>query len=260
MIEIVRIPALSDNYIWLAHDPASGETVVVDPAEAGPVLAALDRLGWRLTHILNTHHHGDHVGGNRELKDRTGCTIVGHARDAARIPGIDVRVGDGDTVSLGNASARVIAIDGHTVGHIAYWFADAAALFCGDTLFSLGCGRLFEGTAAQMWTSLGRLRDLPAETRIYCGHESTEANARFALSLDPDNPALRARAADVRELRARAQPTVPSVLGDERACNPFLRCADPAVRTSAERHAGRPLADAAQVFGALRAWKDGFRG
>lgn len=253
-LDIRQIPALSDNYIYLVREAGTGACAAVDPAEAGPVLAALDRLGWRLTHILNTHHHGDHVGGNRELKDRTGCTIVGHARDAARIPGIDVRVGDGDTVSLGNASARVIAIDGHTVGHIAYWFADAAALFCGDTLFSLGCGRLFEGTAAQMWTSLGRLRDLPAETRIYCGHEYTEANARFALSLDPDNPALRARAADVRELRARAQPTVPSVLGDERACNPFLRADDPGL----QRALGMAGAAPAAVFAEIRRRKDVF--
>lgn len=253
-LEIRQIPALSDNYIYLVREAGQGACAAVDPSEAAPVLAALDRFGWRLSHILNTHHHGDHVGGNRELKSATGCTIVGHARDAARIPGIDVRVSDGETVALGDAEARVIAIDGHTVGHIAYWFADAAALFCGDTLFSLGCGRLFEGSAEQMWASLGRLRDLPAETRVYCGHEYTEANARFALSLDPDNAALQARAAEVRALRARAEPTVPSRIGDERACNPFLRADDPGL----QRALGLAGADPALVFAEIRRRKDVF--
>lgn len=253
-LQIHQIPVLRDNYVYLARDPATGACAVVDPAVAEPVLAALDRLGWRLTHILNTHHHGDHVGGNRALKAATGCTIVGNRDDAGRIPGIDVKVTEGDVVALGDQRATVIDVSGHTRGHIAYWFPDSAAVFCGDALFALGCGRLFEGTPGQMWTSLAKLRDLPPETRVYCAHEYTQANARFALSLDPDNAALRARAAEIDALRAEGRPTVPSTIGEERATNPFLR----ADAEDLKRAAGLAGRDAVTAFAEIRRRKDVF--
>jgi len=227
---------------------------VIDPAVHEPVLARLKAKGWRLTHILNTHHHGDHVGGNLALKNATGCTIVGYARDAERIPGIDVRVNDGDTYMFGQAPAKVIAVPGHTSGHIAYWFADSHALFCGDTIFALGCGRLFEGTAQQMWGSLSRLRALPDDTMIYCAHEYTQNNARFALTIEADNAALRARAAAVDAARAANRPTVPSAMGVERATNPFLRADAPGVA----RAVGLSVADPVGVFAEVRRRKDVF--
>ena len=253
-LEVHQIPVLSDNYVYLARDPATEACAVIDPAVAEPVLEALDRFGWRLTHILTTHHHGDHTGGNQALKAATGCTIVGNAADAARIPGITVRVREGDTVEIGRQSAKVLEVSGHTVGHIAYWFRDSAVVFCGDALFSLGCGRLFEGTPAQMWASLCKLRDLPPETRVYCGHEYTLSNAAFALSVDPDNAALRERAAAVRALRAEGKPTVPSTIGEERAVNPFLR----ADAESLQRGAGLAGWDAVATFAEIRHRKDVF--
>ena len=252
---IEQIPVLADNYIYVAHDPASGATAAVDPAAAEPVLAALQRHGWRLSHILNTHHHGDHTGGNLDLKRATGCQVVGARRDAARIPGIDVEIGEGDNFLLGHAAAMVLETPGHTSGHIAFWFPDSLALFCGDTLFSLGCGRLFEGSAAEMWASLAKLRALPAETRVYCAHEYTAANGRFARLVERDNPALAARLAQVNRLTAAGRPTVPSTLGEERAANPFLRADIPAVARAVGREAG---ADPAEVFGELRRRKDVF--
>ncbi|QSA96579.1 hydroxyacylglutathione hydrolase [Methylococcus sp. EFPC2] len=226
--EIVQIPVLQDNYVYLIHDPASGATAAVDPAEAEPVLLALERRGWRLSHVLNTHHHGDHVGGNLELQARTGCTIVGYAGDRARIPGIGVAVKEGDRIPIGEQSAVVLEVPGHTRGHIAYWFTAANALFCGDTLFALGCGRLFEGTAEQMWTSLGKIRDLPPATLIYCAHEYTQANGRFALTVEADNVALIERMKRVDEARTRNEATVPSMLSEELETNPFLRAGDSA--------------------------------
>lgn len=255
MIEIIQLPVLADNYVYLIHEPVSGQTAAVDPAEAEPVLKALAQRGWRLSHVLNTHHHTDHVGGNLELKARTGCTIVGSAHDRGRIPGIDRTVGAGDTVSIGGAVASVLDVPGHTLGHIAYWFADDDALFCGDTLFALGCGRLFEGTAGQMWSSLGKLRKLPAATRVYCAHEYTQANARFALTIDPDNPALLERARSVDGLRLKGQPTVPSTLAEELVTNPFLRADDPAVK----QRLGMAGAGDAAVFAEIRQRKDRFR-
>jgi hydroxyacylglutathione hydrolase len=251
-LTIVQIPVLRDNYVYLLHDEAQQATAAVDPAVAEPVLRELRKRRWALTHILNTHHHGDHVGGNLALKAATGCSIVGFGDDAHRIPGIDRRVDIGDRVDIGRARAEVIAVPGHTLGHIAFWFADEEALFCGDTLFSLGCGRLFEGSATMMWESLKRLRALPDATRVYCAHEYTEANAAFALTVDPHNAALRARATEVRELRRQGRPTVPSRLGEEKKANPFLRADDPIFA---------PLAgggDAARVFAEIRRRKDVF--
>lgn len=252
--EIELVPALSDNYVYLAHDPETGATAVVDPAEADPVLAALDRKGWKLTHILNTHHHMDHIGGNAELKERFGVPIIGPRADAARIPDMDVEVGDGDTYTVGSQTAKVFDTPGHTSGHIAFWFADSDALFCGDTLFVLGCGRMFEGTPEQFWSSLSKLRSLPDSARVYCGHEYTQSNARFALSVEKDNADLQAKAQQVDALRAEGKPTVPGLLGEEKKTNPFLRADVPSVQ-EAVGMAGR---DPTAVFAEIRRRKDSF--
>jgi hydroxyacylglutathione hydrolase len=236
MLTVVQLPVLTDNYIYLLHDEATGTTGVVDPAEAAPVLDELARRGWQLGWILNTHHHGDHVGGNAALVAATGCRVVGPRADQARIPHIQTQVGDGDVFDLGAARARVFDTPGHTRGHIVYWFEQDAALFVGDTLFALGCGRLFEGSPEQMWASLAKLAVLPPETRVYCAHEYTESNLRFALSVAPDDPALLARGERVRARRAENLPTVPSTLGEELATNPFLR-AGSAVRFAELRRA-----------------------
>jgi len=250
---IRQIPVLRDNYVYLIREPASAATAVVDPSVAAPVLDMLEETGWRLTHILNTHHHHDHTGGNIEIKAATHCIIVGPRADRDRIPGIDVAVGEGDEYALGGAVARVFDVPGHTRGHIAYWFVESRALFCGDTLFLMGCGRLFEGTPEQMWRSLGKLRALPPETRVYCGHEYTQANARFALTVEPQNADLVARASAVDALRAAGRPTVPATLGEEVATNPFLR----ADRSSLQAAAGTP-GDPVATFAAIRKRKDNF--
>ncbi len=254
-LEIHRIPARRDNYLWLAVEPATDTVAVVDPADAEPVIARCEELGLYLTHILNTHHHGDHTGGNLALKERYGCVIIGPAADQDRIPGIDIPVGEDDTVALGTETAQVFDVPGHTRGHIAYWFAGSEALFCGDTLFAMGCGRLFEGTPAQMWESLSKFADLPDETKVYGAHEYTEANARFALTVDPDNAALRRRAAQVARLRAAGKATVPSTLGEERATNPFLRAEDEGLRAAL----GLAGADPVAVFAETRRRKDEFK-
>lgn len=253
-LEIEQIQVLDDNYIYLLHEPESGATAAVDPAVAEPVMEALERRGWRLTHILNTHHHADHTGGNRDLKAATGCTIVGARSDAGRIPGLEVEIGGGDSFLLGGAAAMVLDVPGHTRGHIAYWFPDSHALFCGDTLFALGCGRLFEGTPEQMWDSLVKLRGLPPETQVFCAHEYTQSNARFARTVERDNEALKARIAQIDALRARHRPTVPSLLSDERETNPFLR----ADEESVARAVGLPGAEPARVFAEIRRRKDAF--
>lgn len=227
MLDIVQIPVLQDNYIYVAHEPKSGETAVIDPAVADPVLDLVKNRGWRIDYIFNTHHHPDHVGGNMMIQDATGCQIIGNQDDAKRLPGLTSPVLEGDVVSLGEVNFRVIDVPGHTIGHIAYYAESVGVLFCGDTLFSMGCGRLFEGTPDQMWESLQKFKALPAETMVYCAHEYTAANAQFALSVDPDNLDLQTRAQDVRDLRAKGTPTVPMPLGVEFLTNPFLRADDP---------------------------------
>jgi hydroxyacylglutathione hydrolase len=253
-MEIFQIPVLSDNYVYLLHDPTTGQTGAVDPAVAEPVLAALADKGWTLSHVLITHHHADHTGGNLELKSATGCRIVGARTDAARIPGIDIEVGDGDTFDLGAERARVFEVPGHTKGHIAFWFEAAKALFCGDTLFALGCGRMFEGTADQMWSSLQKFLALPDETLVYCAHEYTQANARFAVTVEPDNRQLLDRAATIDELRAKGVPTVPSTIGEERETNPFMRPNSSGLK----RAIGLETADTVAVFAETRRRKDNF--
>ncbi len=254
MLEVVQIPALSDNYVYLLHDGESSEIAVVDPPEADPVVAELERRGWRLDWILNTHHHWDHVGANLELKRLTGCQVVGFRRDARRIPGIDRMVGEGSRFELGAAAARILEGPGHTLGHIAYWFEEDDILCCGDTLFALGCGRLFEGTAEQMWESLCKLRDLPDAVKVCCAHEYTWKNARFALTVEPDYPPLLERVERIRALRAEDRPTVPSLLGEEKVTNPFLRADDPQL----QHRLGMAGMAAVAVFAELRRRRDRF--
>jgi len=223
MLQIQQVPVLNDNYIYLIHDAKSGETAVVDPALAQPALDTLKQNNWNLTYILNTHHHADHVGGNLRLKQQTSCQIIGSANDQHRIPGITKKVNEGDMIKLGAYLIQVINCTGHTIGHIAFYIPAADALFCGDTLFSMGCGRLFEGTAEQMQQSLNKFSALPLDTKIYCAHEYTEANAQFALSVEPENKDLLVTIERVKQLRANKQATVPTTLTQELATNPFLR-------------------------------------
>lgn len=254
MLDIRQIPVLSDNYVYLLHESETGAAAVVDPAVADPVLAEADRLGWKITHIFNTHHHADHTGGNVKIQKATGCAIVGPRADRDRIPGIQTAVGDGDQYAFGATTAQVFDVPGHTRGHIAFWFATDEALFCGDTLFALGCGRLFEGTPGQMWDSLCKLKALPDSTRVFCAHEYTQANAKFALSVDGAHAALRERVIEIDAVRARGKPTVPSTLGVEKQTNPFLRADDPALAAAL----GMSGADAVSVFAEIRSRKDNF--
>ncbi|MDO7836607.1 hydroxyacylglutathione hydrolase [Sphingobium sp. HBC34] len=226
MLEVVRIPVLHDNYVWLLHDDASGETVAIDPAVADPVLAAATARGWTIGQIWNTHWHGDHVGGNAAIKAATGCLITGPAAEADKIGTLDRTVGEGDRVRIGDHVAQVMAVPAHTAGHIAYHLAGDAMIFVGDTLFAMGCGRLFEGTAAQMFANMARLAALPDDVRVYCAHEYTLSNGRFALTVEPDNEALVARVAAVEAARARGEATVPTSIGAERATNIFMRARD----------------------------------
>jgi hydroxyacylglutathione hydrolase len=242
MVEIVRVPVLSDNYVWLAHDAASGETVVVDPGVAEPVIAEAEARGWRITQIWNTHWHADHTGGNAEVKAATGCTITGPAAEAERIPTLDRQVREGDTVRLGAIEAQVMEVPAHTAGHIAFHLPLEGVAFVGDTLFAMGCGRLFEGNAEQMHQNLQRLAQLPPETRIYCAHEYTLSNGRFAASVEPDNDAIRQRLAAVEAARAAGEATVPTTITEELATNPFVR------------------APSATALAELRRAKDNFRG
>lgn len=223
MLEIVRIPVLSDNYVWLVHEPASGETMVVDPAVSDPILAEAERRGWSITQIWNTHWHPDHTGGNEAIKAATGCIITGPEAEQSRIPALDRTVVEGDTATLGDVTAQVIDVPAHTAGHIAYYLPSDSAAFVGDTLFAMGCGRLFEGTAEQMFHNMRKLEKLPDDTRVYCAHEYTESNGRYAVIAEPDNDALAARMADVIAMRERGEATVPTTIALERATNPFMR-------------------------------------
>ncbi len=223
MLEVHQFPCLQDNYGFLLRDATSGKVAVVDTPDAGAIVAELEQRGWTLDVILNTHHHPDHAGGNLTLKDLYGCHIAGPRGEAATIPGLDQLLDEGDVFELGDSCATVHATPGHTLGHIVYHFAADKIAFVGDTLFSMGCGRLFEGTPAQMWSSMQTLLAWPDDTVMYCAHEYTQANARFALSVEPDNDALIQRVAEVDALRARGEPTVPMRLAVERETNPFLR-------------------------------------
>jgi hydroxyacylglutathione hydrolase len=245
---------LQDNYGVLIHDPATGATAAIDAPEAAPVEAALKSTGWKLSDILVTHHHGDHTGGIAELKRRHNARVTAPRKEAQRIPDIDATVGDGDTVKVGELEARVIETPGHTLGQVNYFFPADKLLFAGDTLFSIGCGRVIEGTPEGMWQSLLKLRALPDDTQLYCGHEYTAANVRFALTIEPNNVALRARAEQVKSLVAAGRPTVPSLLGEEKRANVFLRADVPEV-AAAVGLAGKP---AAQVFAEVRARKNKF--
>ncbi len=251
-MNIELVPCLSDNYAYLIRDDAADMTAVVDPAEEEPVARALEARGWRLTHILNTHHHFDHVGGNEALKLRHGATIIAPQAEQDQIPAVDVGVKDGEVFPLGNAEVHVLSTPAHTAGHISFHIPAVSAVFVGDTMFSMGCGRLFEGTAQDMWRSLSKLMTLPDDTRVYCGHEYTQSNARFALTIDPGNADLKARAAEVEELRAKGQPTIPTTLGLEKRTSPFLRAADPTIRKTL----GMEGAEDWEVFAEIRRRKD----
>ena len=245
---------LKDNYGVLIHDPASGATAAIDAPEAPPIEAALRATGWTLSDILVTHHHGDHTGGIAELKKKHRCRVVAPQGEATKIPLVDETVREGDTVKVGTLSASVIETPGHTAGHITYWFKGDKLAFAGDTLFSIGCGRVIEGTPEMMWASLVKLRDLPGDTRVYCGHEYTLANIKFARSIDPDNAALAARAAQAASQVAAGQPTIPTTIDEEKVTNPFLRADVPEI-AAAVGLAGKP---AAEVFGEIRARKNKF--
>jgi hydroxyacylglutathione hydrolase len=246
--------ARSDNFGYLLHDEASGRTAALDAPETAPIEAALARRGWTLTDILITHHHIDHVEAIPDLKSKWGARVVGPRAEADKIAGLDVLVAGGDTVSLGDTTFAIYDAPGHTLGHIVYHDAAGGHLFTADALFSLGVGRIFEGTPGPMWEGVRALRDLPPETLVYCGHEYTQSNARFALSVDPDNSALQARAAEVDRLRADGKPTIPFRLGEDREANPFLRADDPDLA----RRMGLDSATPADVFAAIRKAKDNF--
>ena len=253
-IEVHQFPCLADNYGYLIHDRETASTASIDTPDAARINQALEAQGWTLTHILNTHHHFDHAGGNLELKKRWNCMIVGAAEDAGRIPGIDVQVREGDLFEFGSHKARIFDVSGHTLGHIAYYFGESHALFCGDALFALGCGRLFEGSPAQMWTSLQKLRALPDETHVYCAHEYTQANARFAVTVEPNNQALLERAAEIDRMRSAGKPTVPSTIGLEKATNPFLRPDSQTLQAGLAMQGADPIS----VFAETRRRKDSF--
>ena len=245
---------LKDNYGVLLHDPPSGATAAIDAPEAAPIEKALAATGWKLTDILVTHHHADHTGGIAALKEKYRCRVVAPRGEASKIANIDETVAEGDTVTVGGLSATVIETPGHTAGHISYFFGADKLAFVGDTLFSVGCGRVIEGTMDMMWQSMLKLRALPDDTRLYCGHEYTASNCRFAVTVEPDNAALRKRADQVTQLIGRGEPTIPTTLAEEKAVNPFLRCDVPSVAAGVDLKG----ADPAKVFAAVRGRKDRF--
>jgi hydroxyacylglutathione hydrolase len=251
-LEIHQFPCLKDNYGVLIHDSEAGVTASIDAPDAGAVRAALAEKGWRLTHIFTTHHHADHTAGNLALKSEAACTIVGPAAEAARIPGLDRGVGEGDTVPFGGFEVRVLDTPGHTIGHVSYWLPGASVAFVGDTLFAMGCGRVLEGNYEMMWSSLRKLTRLPLETELYCGHEYTLANSKFALGIEPENEALRRRAAEVEALRAAGKPTLPTRVALELATNVFLRPHATAIRI----RLGLPAAPDWKVFAEIRERKN----
>lgn len=253
-LELVTIPCLKDNYAYLVHDAESGETAVVDVPEAGPISATLKERGWTLSHILLTHHHWDHIDGVADLLKDHPAKVIGAEADAHRLPPLDIAVAEGDTLRIGGESVQVIDVSGHTVGHIAFYFADSKLAFTADSLMALGCGRLFEGAPDQMFDSLSKLAALPADTLICSGHEYTQSNGKFALTIDPDNPALISRIKQVQKARAEGKATVPSLLSEELATNPFLRCNDPKVKASV----GMIDAQPSSVFAEIRKRKDSF--
>ncbi|MFY2825661.1 hydroxyacylglutathione hydrolase [Ruegeria sp. MALMAid1280] len=253
-LEIVTIPCLSDNYAFLAHDAASGQTALVDAPESTPILTELEARGWNLSHVLLTHHHWDHVDGLPGILEQHPAKVIGAAADAHRLPPLDQQVADGDTFEVGGEPVQVLDVSGHTVGHVAYYMPQSSVVFTADSLMALGCGRLFEGTAPQMWASLCKLAALPDETIVCSGHEYTQSNAKFAVTVDPDNAALQQRIVDIDRARAEGRPTVPSTLALEQATNPFLRASDPAIQA----HLGMGNADPAAVFAEIRARKDRF--
>jgi hydroxyacylglutathione hydrolase len=254
-LQIEQSPCLSDNYGYLIHDADAGLTATIDTPDAGAIAAEVERRGWRLTHIFNTHHHLDHAGGNLALKARYDCTIIGPRNDAERIPGIEKGVGDGDQFDFGSTRVQVFDTPGHTRGHIVYYLPAAGAAFVGDTLFAMGCGRLFEGSPDQMWSSLQKILRWPDETRLYCAHEYTLANGRFAMTVEPGNGALLRRVKEVEALRAAGEPTVPTTLALEKATNPFLRPSS----TNLRETIGLTDGDDVAVFARTRVLKDSFR-
>lgn len=245
---------LEDNIGALIHDPNTGACAAIDAPEEGPILAALSETGWRLSDILVTHRHGDHVQAIEPLKQRTGCRVVAPVKARDFVPAADAFVREGDTVLVGNLQAHVWETPGHCADHVSYWFAADRALFAGDTLFTLGCGRMFEGTYPEFWATLQRLAALPDEARVYCGHDYTLSNARFALAADPENAALKARVAEAEEAKAEGRFLVPSTIGQEKATNPFLRAGEPQLAKSVDKVGAKPV----DVFQALREWKNRF--
>ncbi|MDP2519512.1 hydroxyacylglutathione hydrolase [Shimia thalassica] len=253
-LEIVTIPCLSDNYSFLIHNASTGETAVVDVPDAAPISEALKSRGWTLSHVLLTHHHWDHIDGLPDLLKDHPARVIGAKADAHRLPALDIAVSEGHPLIVCGETVQVFDVSGHTIGHVAFYFADTGAVFTADSLMALGCGRLFEGSPAQMFESLTKLAGLPASTIVYSGHEYTESNARFALTVDPDNPDLLARVAEIREAREKGLATVPSLLSEEMASNPFLRGHDPAL----QRAVGMDGAAAVDVFTEVRKRKDNF--
>ncbi|WP_158966361.1 hydroxyacylglutathione hydrolase [Chachezhania sediminis] len=254
-LDIVTVPCLKDNYAYLAHDPATGATAVIDVPEAAPLLAAAKARGWTIGQILITHHHWDHVDGLAGIRDAfPDAKVVGHAADAERLPPLDVALNEGDPVTIGTETGTVIDVSGHTVGHIAFYFPGSNAVFTADSLMALGCGRVFEGTFPQMWDSLSKLAALPDDTVVYSGHEYTQANARFALTIEPGNTDLQERAVEIDTDREAGKRTVPSLLGTEKATNPFLRAATPELAAAIGMAGAAPV----DVFAEVRTRKDNF--